>query len=352
MATRKQINLRETVTHQSDAIQVDAPVGMVRGIKILGLSSINNRRYTHEAISRAAPKYEGAKVNIDHPGEGSGWQGRDFADRFGRIINVRATEQGLFGDLRYNVAHEQAQSFAWWAKNEPGCVGFSHNALGELVELADGSTVVEDIIEVFSVDLVGDPASTKGIFESQQRSNMDPLNPISGDTKPEKTESYEEQLGKLVQSIVNDASLSIDEKKKKVLATLKLLDDGGTPPPKPTEEETDPKEEEMEENIKRSKDPLVKHLLAKLDAFQVRESLDLRRKECREQCVASGLSPHAITDVFVESLLSSKDAPSRQALIEDRRRVLGGISTKQPTSAGPVVTEPSLDDFCKALNAI
>ena len=138
---------------------------MIRGVKILGLESRNQRSYLPEALSRAVPLYEGAKVNVNHP-KGSPTGPRDYQDRLGTIRNVEVrAEQGLFGDLHFNPRHTLAEQLIWDAEHSPENVGFSHNVEAQTSRRGD-RVVVEAITRVQSVDLVADPATTRGLFES------------------------------------------------------------------------------------------------------------------------------------------------------------------------------------------
>ena len=53
----------------------------------------------------------------------------------------------------------------WDAEHAPENVGFSHNVEARVGRRGD-RVVVEAIIRVQSVDLVADPATTRGLFES------------------------------------------------------------------------------------------------------------------------------------------------------------------------------------------
>jgi hypothetical protein len=108
--------------------------------------------------------YESAKVNENHSKEGPAAP-RDYQDRLGVIRNVehRAGE-GLFGELHFNPKHALAEQLAWDAEHNPSNVGFSHNVLARVSRDA-GVAVVEEITRVQSVDLVADPAATRGLFE-------------------------------------------------------------------------------------------------------------------------------------------------------------------------------------------
>jgi len=157
--------LQEFCDSRGVSMGVDAAAGVIRGVKILGLHSRNGRTYLPEALARAAKLYEHAKVNVNHP-QGNPAGPRDYRDRIGAIRNVvvRAGE-GLFGDLHFNPKHALAEQLAWDAEHAPQNVGFSHNVQAQ-TSRRGGQLVVEEITRVQGVDLVADPATTRGLFES------------------------------------------------------------------------------------------------------------------------------------------------------------------------------------------
>jgi hypothetical protein len=156
--------LQEFVSSGGVEMRVDAAGGIIRGVKLLGLESKNGRRYLPAALTSAAALYEGAKVNVNHP-KGSPLAARDYQDRLGSIRNVRASGDGLFGDLHFNPKHALAEQLAWDAVHAPENVGFSHNVEARTLR-SNGQTVVEAILKVQSVDLVADPATTHSLYES------------------------------------------------------------------------------------------------------------------------------------------------------------------------------------------
>lgn len=164
-------SLQEFISSHGAALRVDRQAGVIRGVKILGLASRNGRRYLAEALRGAVGLYEGAKVNINHP-KGSPLAPRDYQERIGvlRRVEFRDTSTeagGLFGDLHYNPRHLLAEQLAWDAENTPENVGLSHNVLA-LVGRQGDETVVESISKVQGVDLVADPATTRGLFEHNE----------------------------------------------------------------------------------------------------------------------------------------------------------------------------------------
>jgi hypothetical protein len=387
MPNPNRLNLREDVHCDSSHLDVDAEAGIVRNVKVLGLESKNGRRYEREAVKEAASKYEGCFVNVDHPAATDSAGPRPYAARFGRLKNVREdADGGLRGDVHFNPEHTFAKSFVWFAKNDPGAIGLSHNALGEVAEGEDGTLIVSKVVEVYSVDLVADPATTQGLHEA-----MDPLadalNPpatsLPGAEPAPGEEGYESHLGKLVAAIVMDATLTADDKKRKVLVALKLMGDNDPmgmepvePVPAPIPEEdaelevdgdgdgmssdesapvpaaSDDDEEEEDDDAKKFEESIKslrkenKTLRARVDLFEARDAKASRLTQARAACKAAGISDRYVSDVFLDVLVEAKDA-SWKALIEDRRRALSG--TRSPISPGPTASEITLDAFVATL---
>ena len=144
--------------------RVDRVTGIIHDCKICGLESSNGRTYPAETLKKAVPLYADAKVNVNHV---RGRESRTYEQRIGSLANVRfVAGDGLRGDLRINVKHPLAEQLLWDAENTPSNVGLSHSIDARLSRGKDGHVMVEEIIAVESVDLVADPATTVGLFES------------------------------------------------------------------------------------------------------------------------------------------------------------------------------------------
>lgn len=159
-------NVLEFFDFSSPQRKIDKENGVVSGVKILGVKSRNNRIYPIETLRDAAPLYENAKVNVNHP-DGSPNESRKYQDRVGSIKNVTLQENGLYGDFHFNPKHPLAEQMLWDAEKAPENFGFSHN-VEAVVRLENGAQVVDKIVRVRSVDLVADPATTSGLFESER----------------------------------------------------------------------------------------------------------------------------------------------------------------------------------------
>ena len=159
-------NVLEFFDFSSPRRKIDKENGVVSGVKILGVKSRNNRVYPLETLRDAAPLYENAKVNVNHP-DGSPTESRKYQDRVGSIKNVTLQENGLYGDFHFNPKHPLAEQMLWDAEKAPENFGFSHN-VEAVVRLENGAQIVDKIVRVRSVDLVADPATTSGLFESER----------------------------------------------------------------------------------------------------------------------------------------------------------------------------------------
>lgn len=158
------IDLQEFTT--GNQIELDKDKGVIRNVKILGSDSNNNRLYPLDVLKRAVHLYEGMKVNVNH-GDMPGSR-RDLEDRIGVLRNVKVQEDGLFGDLHFNPKHRFADQLIWNAENDPNNIGFSHDATCRHSR-KNGVMIIEEIQVVKCVDLVGQPATTVGLFESESK---------------------------------------------------------------------------------------------------------------------------------------------------------------------------------------
>lgn len=163
-ATRRTTRWLEQVNRAPG--RVDREKGIIYGVKVCGLESANGRAYTAEALRKAARLYEGLPVNVNHPSKAR--DDRASEDRFGKLVNVRFAGDGLYADLHFLRSHPMAERVMEAAERMPSAFGLSHNAGGKM-EKVNGRPTVTEITEVRSVDLVADPATTRGLFESNRR---------------------------------------------------------------------------------------------------------------------------------------------------------------------------------------
>ena len=159
--------LQEYADSRGLSLRVDKTAAVIHGVKVLGAVSLKGREYPAAVMEKAKPMYEGRVVNIDHVDPN---QRRSYRDRIGCLKGVTLKEDGMYADLHYNPKHVLAEQLVWDAENAPNNLGFSHDARGPS-KLRNGRVVVESIDRVLSVDLVANPATTNGLFESADMLN-------------------------------------------------------------------------------------------------------------------------------------------------------------------------------------
>lgn len=141
--------------------RVDREAGVIRNVKVIGLQSANGYRYSPEALAKAAPLYEGVKVYESHEDRDAPRE-RRLGELIGWLENVRAEPDGLYADLQFLRSSPHAAQLCECAERSPHLFGLSPHHAGEV---RDG--VVTEIAEVMSVDLVMQPATTAGLYESR-----------------------------------------------------------------------------------------------------------------------------------------------------------------------------------------
>lgn len=137
----------------------------ISGLSLLSTKSKNGYRYLETAMRAAVGKYNGVQVYISHPTAEELRTGRrDVMKLAGRVENPRYDGGKIRGDV-VTLPDVHGQKFYNVSKLMPESLGCSHCADIDLVR-RNGDLVVEEIKEVFSVDLVASPATTNSMFES------------------------------------------------------------------------------------------------------------------------------------------------------------------------------------------
>ena len=274
-------------------LRVDEQAGVIRGVKILGLESRNGRTYSADALTGARHLYDGAKVNVNHP-QGDPLSPRDYRDRIGVIRGVEVREgEGLFGSLYFNPKHALAEQLVWDAQRASENVGFSHNVRARVAN-KPGGVIVEEILQVQSVDLVADPATTRGLFE-----HADP-NALPAETMRE----IEERI-----------AARISEQHERELASIQ----------------------------------------AELDVYKAREAIEQKRSLVKKLLAEFKLpdpdngdatSKAVVSEQFVSELMAADDEREMRGLVRDRAQLVRslGITSGRGRNAGPVSRDQTLID--------
>lgn len=164
----------------ADPQRIDTAAGVIRGVRVLGKVSQNNREYSEQAMKDAVRLYEGAAVFINHPDRSKPNVERSLRDKIGFLRNARIEGDAVRADLHYIKAHPEAGLITEMAQRNPRMFGLSHNAEGRM-GMQGGKRVVESVESVRSVDLVSNPATNTGLFESFALQEEDAMAPMAID---------------------------------------------------------------------------------------------------------------------------------------------------------------------------
>jgi hypothetical protein len=345
--------------------RIDRQAKVLRAVKVLGLLSANTGRglgldpreygsaldrpyrYDPEAVRLAVPLYEGIAVNIDHPettasaeGRRVAANGRSAADRFGRLINVRVTADGLVADLEYLASHPLAEMILETAERMPEQLALSHHARCEF-DLRQGEVVVRRIVAVHSVDVIGDrPGTTRSLFESQTPPKSE--NPESPMTLKTLTESIaaDTTAGRTLRRILESQLLPQD-------VALELPAGGDSPA---DADVVDAALRAILKTVLTHADvaasagrlqPVLESLTSSAPAQRLSElENENRRLQAREhvraEFDAAGVRP---TDPLVNAVAALESAADREAVLQSL-----ATAGPRPRSAEPLV-EPGVDRF-------
>jgi hypothetical protein len=295
--------LQEFCDSRGVPMRVDRQAGVIRGVKILGLQSRNGRQYLPEALAKAVPLYEGAKVNVNHP-KGSPLSPRDYQDRIGVIRGaVLKPNEGLFGDLHFNPKHVLAEQLAWDAEHAPENVGFSHNVQAR-TSRRDESLLVEEITRVQSVDLVADPATTRGLYEQNQPTQAEPILasslPIAGLT----LERLKIERPDLVESLL------LEQRSQPAAGAQEI-----------------------------AYQAQIQQLRSELDQLRTQRDTALLEQHIAEELSAAGVAEPLVTELFRQQLRSTPDAALRGKLILERLQLARALGSVRPTSKDQQLVE-------------
>lgn len=284
-------SLLEFVDNRGRTMAVDAAAGTVKNVKILGPQSANGRVYSEAAMRGAVALYEGAKVYLNHPTKAG--EPRRVEDRFGEMrgVNFKPGE-GLFAEkFSYNPKHPFAEAFAWNAEHAPHSLGFSHNITGKTTS-RDGKVVVESISKVASVDLVAEPATTRGLHESIE----------TGEPTVEITLEQVKAKPELVAAILKEHAA--DQQVEAIKAENKTLKE-------------------------------------QVDRFETAAKLATKKAAVAAAISEAKLPKELVSTTFV-ALCEAADEAGLKSLIEDRQTIAKGLpagGSGRPTSKEQTVTE-------------
>ncbi len=149
--------------------RIDRENCIVRDVKFFGRESSNGRIYSDQATRDVLRFMESVVINLNHPDRKEATRERGILEGFAFPVNPKLKPDGIYGDVQCIKSHEATPIFLDWAEMAPSKLGFSINADGSMGKQKGGKSVVESVTSLRSLDLVRNPATTQGLFESKEK---------------------------------------------------------------------------------------------------------------------------------------------------------------------------------------
>jgi len=208
--------MKPTITFAASTGAIDANAGVIRGVSLitegpaLGHGVMVDSK-TLQQVKNAAEAYEGGlKVKLDH-NSGAG-------DIVGFIDNLRIDGPKLLGDLHLLENSPHRAYILEIASKIPDTFGLSIAFSGPSEIGADKKTILQRCSEIYSVDIVSEPAANPTGFFSRK---LKQLQAVEGETETEEPEieitiPMNEETKKAIAGMIESAMMGLSERLSKL----------------------------------------------------------------------------------------------------------------------------------------
>ena len=209
--------MEHVITFAASAGVIDAQTGIIRGVSLitkgpaLGHGVMIDDK-TLQQVKSAAEQYSGGlKVKLDHSG-GAG-------DIVGYIDTLRIEGEKLLGDLHLLETSPHRGYILEIAERIPDTFGLSIAFSGPSEKSADKLTTLQRCSEIYSVDLVSEPAANAGLFarKLKQLQNGESEQP---EAKIEIELPMNDEMKKAIEGMIQSALMGMNEKLAKLESAL------------------------------------------------------------------------------------------------------------------------------------
>ena len=215
--------MKPTICFATAAGAVDAATGTIRGVSLITEGpalghGVQVDRTTLEQVKTAAEQYEGGlKVKLDH-NSGAG-------DIVGFIDNLRIDGAKLLGDLHLLENSPHRGYILEIAQKIPDTFGLSIAFSGPAEISADKKTVLQRCSEIYSVDIVSEPAANPSGFFSRKLKQLQVVEETETETEAEPPEieitiPMNEETKKAIAGMIESAMMGLSERLSKLEAGM------------------------------------------------------------------------------------------------------------------------------------
>jgi len=210
--------MEPVITFAASAGVIDAQAGIIRGVSLITKGpalghGVMIDDLTLEQVKTAAEQYAGGlKVKLDHSG-GAG-------DIVGYIDALRISGEKLLGDLHLLQNSPHRAYILEIAERIPDTFGLSIAFSGPSENSADKLTTLQRCSEIYSVDLVSEPAANPNGFFSRKLKQLQ-----SGEIEQPSAEieielPMNEEMKKAIEGMIQSAMMGMNDKLAKLEAAL------------------------------------------------------------------------------------------------------------------------------------
>ena len=212
--------MKPTITFAAASGAIDAESGIIRGVSLitegpaLGHGVMVDAK-TLEQVKTAAEAYDGGlKVKLDH-NSGAG-------DIVGFIDNLRIDGPKLLGDLHLLENSPHRAYILEIASKIPDTFGLSIAFSGPSEIGADKKTILQRCSEIYSVDIVSEPAANPTGFFSRK---LKQFQTVEGETETEEPEieitiPMNEETKKAIAGMIESAMMGLSERLSKLESAM------------------------------------------------------------------------------------------------------------------------------------
>ena len=216
--------MEPVITFSASAGVIDSEAGIIRGVSLitkgpaLGHGVMIDDK-TLEQVKTAAEQYAGGlKVKLNHSG-GAG-------DIVGYIDTLRVSGEKLLGDLHLLQTSPHRAYILEIAERIPDTFGLSIAFSGPSEKSTDKLTTLQRCSEIYSVDLVSEPAANPNGFFARKLKQLESDDSEYPEAEIEiKLPTMNDEMKEAIQGMIQSAMMGMNEKVAKLESALAPKED-------------------------------------------------------------------------------------------------------------------------------
>jgi|688.fasta_scaffold226546_3 hypothetical protein len=208
----------QVITFSASAGAIDAEAGVIRGVSLitkgpaLGHGVMIDEK-TLEQVKKAAEQYAGGlKVKLDHSG-GAG-------DIVGYIDALRIDGDKLLGDLHLLQSSPHRSYILEIAQRIPDTFGLSIAFSGPSEKSADGLKTLQRCSEIYSVDLVSEPAANPSGFFARKLKQLQEGEVGQDGAKIKMEYPMNDEMKKAIEGMIQSAMMAMGDRVAKLESAI------------------------------------------------------------------------------------------------------------------------------------